>query len=97
MLQLGKMLLLQPTLLLILLNLSNSEGKPILAHGGASFAQELVKHGLVDEFRLSIHPVVLGKGISMFATTPHLIDLNLVSSTSFQSGIIVNVYATKNK
>ena len=78
-------------------NLKQQEGNPILAHGGASFAQELVKHGLVDEYRFSIHPVVIGKGISVFATTPHLIDLQLVSSTSFASGAIINVYTTKNK
>lgn len=77
--------------------LKQQDGKPILAHGGASFAQDLVKHGLVDEYRLAIHPVVIGKGISMFATTPHLIDLQLVSSTPFVSGVIVNIYITKNK
>lgn len=77
--------------------LKQQEGKPILAHGGAGFAQELVKHGLVDEYRFAIHPVVIGKGISIFATTPHLIDLQLMSSTPFASGAIVNIYTTKNK
>jgi dihydrofolate reductase len=80
-----------------IIKLKQQEGKPILAHGGASFAQELVKHGLIDEYRFVIHPVVLGKGISMFATTSHLIDLQLVSSTPFASGAIINIYATKNK
>jgi dihydrofolate reductase len=77
--------------------LKQQEGKPIFAHGGASFAQELVKHGLVDEYRFIIHPVVIGKGISMFATTPHLIDLKLLSSTPYDSGIIVNIYSPKDK
>jgi dihydrofolate reductase len=75
--------------------LKQQEGKPILAHGGASFAQELVKNGLVDEYRFSIHPVVIGKGISMFATIPYLIDLQLITSTPFPSGAIINMYATK--
>ena len=75
--------------------LKQQEGKPILAHGGASFAQELVKNGLVDEYRFSIHPVVIGKGISMFATISHLIDLQLISSTPFPSGAIINVYANR--
>ena len=77
--------------------LKQQEGKHILAHGGASFAQELVQHGLVDEYRFSIHPVAIGKGISIFATAPHLIDLQLVSSTPYPSGAIVNIYTTKNK
>lgn len=80
-----------------IIKLKQQEGKHILAHGGASFAQDLVKHGLVDEYRLAIHPVVIGKGIALFASTPHLIDLQLVSSTPFASGIIVNIYTTKNK
>lgn len=75
--------------------LKQQEGKHIAAHGGASFAQELVKHGLVDEYRFAIHPVAIGKGISLFATTPELIDLKLVSSTPFASGAIVNIYTTK--
>lgn len=77
--------------------LKQQDGKPILAHGGASFAQELIKHGLVDEYRFCIHPVAIGKGISIFATTNNLIDLKLVSSTSYPSGAIVNIYSTKNE
>lgn len=77
--------------------LKQQEGGPVLAHGGAGFAQELVKHELVDEYQLAIHPVAIGKGISLFASTPHLIDLQLVSCTPFASGVVVNIYATKNK
>ncbi len=75
--------------------LKQVEGKPILAHGGASFAQELVKHELVDEYRFSVHPVVIGKGISIFSTITHLIDLQLLSSVAFASGAIINIYAAK--
>jgi dihydrofolate reductase len=77
--------------------LKQQEGKHIAAHGGAGFAQELIKHGLVDEYRFSIHPVAIGKGISLFATTSDVTDLQLVSSTPFASGAIVNIYAAKNK
>lgn len=76
--------------------LKQEEGNYILAHGGANFAQELVKHGLIDEYRLVIYPVVIGKGIALFASAPHLIDLQLESSTPFPSGTIVNIYTTKN-
>lgn len=77
--------------------LKQQEGKYILAHGGASFAQDLVKHGLIDEYRLVIHLVVLGKGIALFALTPNQIDLQFVSSTPFATGIIANIYTMKNK
>lgn len=73
--------------------LKQQDGKYILAHGGASFAQELVKHELIDEYRLVIHPVILGKGISLFALAPNPIDLKLESSTHFNSGVIANIYS----
>ena len=41
-------------------------GKPILAHGGASFARSLVRRGLIDEYCLLIHPVALGRGLPLF-------------------------------
>ncbi|WP_285439774.1 dihydrofolate reductase family protein [Chryseobacterium sp. ISL-6] len=74
--------------------LKQQDGKFILAHGGASFAQDLVKHELIDEYRLVIHPVILGKGIPLFALAPNPIDLKLESSTHFDSGIIANIYST---
>ncbi|TRZ41630.1 dihydrofolate reductase family protein [Robertkochia solimangrovi] len=75
--------------------LKDQEGKPIVAHGGVGFAQELVKHGLVDEFRFAIHPVVIGKGISIFQTAPDLIDLELISSKAYPSGAMVNIYGVR--
>lgn len=78
-----------------IVNLKQQEGQYILAHGGASFAQDLVKHGLIDEYRLVIHPVVLGKGISLFALAPNQIDLRLESSTALATGIIANIYTAK--
>ncbi len=77
--------------------LKQQPGKFILAHGGANFAQALVKDGLVDEYRLVIHPVVLGKGLSLFASAPEQFDLKLESSTSFATGIIANVYTAVKK
>jgi dihydrofolate reductase len=44
------------------LRLKEQPGNFILAHGGARFAQSLVASGLIDEYRLVIHPVVLGRG-----------------------------------
>jgi dihydrofolate reductase len=66
-------------------------GKDLLAHGGASFAQSLIRLGLVDEYRLLIHPIVLGAGLRLFdKVTPF--DLQLLSATSFPSGVHALVY-----
>jgi len=75
--------------------LKKEPGKDILAHGGAGFAQSLIKLSLVDEFRLLIHPVVLGVGRSPFATLPRPLDLELVSSTPFPKGCVAHVYRAR--
>jgi dihydrofolate reductase len=75
-----------------IMRLKQQEGKFILAHGGAGFAQSLIKEGLIDEYRLLVHPVILGKGLPLFSTAPTPFDLKLVSSTPFKSGAIANVY-----
>lgn len=67
-------------------------GRDIMAHGGADFAQELVAHGLIDEYRLMVHPVALGKGLALFSKLRDPVDLQLVSSRTFRSGAMANVY-----
>jgi len=57
----------------------------LVAHGGASFAQSLVHHRLIDEYRLLVHPVVLGAGLRLF--TGPAFDLTLVDAKTFPSGI----------
>ena len=65
--------------------LKAESGKDLLAHGGASFAQALVRLGLVDEYRLVVHPVVLGSGQALFVGTAPF-DLALTDATSFPIG-----------
>jgi dihydrofolate reductase len=69
-------------------------GKDLLAHGGASFAQALVRLGLVDEYRLVVHPVVLGSGLALFRDAGTF-DLRLTQATTFPSGIQGLVYQPK--
>jgi dihydrofolate reductase len=74
------------------LRLKEQPGHYILAHGGARFAQSLVASGLVDEYRLGIHPVVLGQGQPLFSALRSPVDLRLVSMTPFRSGAVAAVY-----
>jgi dihydrofolate reductase len=71
--------------------LKAEDGKALLAHGGASFAQALVRDGLIDEYRLVVHPVVLGSGLSLFEHAAAF-DLSLIEATAFPSGIQGLVY-----
>ncbi|HEX3771013.1 MAG TPA: dihydrofolate reductase family protein [Polyangiaceae bacterium] len=72
--------------------LKAQEGKDIMAHGGASFAQSLARSNLIDEYRLVVYPVALGKGLPLFGglTTP--LDMKLVSATVFSTGVVAQVY-----
>jgi dihydrofolate reductase len=74
------------------LRLKEQPGDYILAHGGARFAQSLVASGLIDEYRLVIHPVVLGQGQPLFCALRNPVDLRLVNATSFDSGVVAVVY-----
>jgi len=72
--------------------LKRQNGKDILAHGGASFARSLASLGLIDEYRLLVHPVALGQGLPLSADLPRPLDLKLVSATSFPGGCVAQVY-----
>lgn len=71
--------------------LKSEPGKPILAHGGAMFARSLVASGLVDEYRLAVHPVVLGQGQPLFADVQKTLSLQVAETTTFASGVIARI------
>jgi dihydrofolate reductase len=72
-------------------DLKAEPGKDLFAHGGASFAQSLVRLRVIDEYQLLVHPTVLGSGMALFdGATPF--DLKLVNSTSFANGVQALVY-----
>lgn len=72
--------------------LKAGDGKPILAHGGVSFAQNLIAAGLVDAFVLTVHPIALGRGRPLFAELAAPLPLRLVSSRAFPGGAMAQVY-----
>ena len=72
--------------------LKAGDGKPIVAHGGVTFARSLIASGLVDEFILAVHPIALGKGKPLFADLPSPLPLKLVSSKAFPGGAVAQVY-----
>ena len=72
--------------------LKQEEGRPILAHGGARFARSLVKLGLIDEYHLMVHPVVLGEGQTIFPSLEPALRLHLIEARPFESGCVLHVY-----
>jgi dihydrofolate reductase len=61
----------------------------LLAQGGVRFARSLVQTGLIDEYRLVIHPVVLGAGERLF-TTP--LTIEPVKTNAFSRGAVAHVF-----
>jgi dihydrofolate reductase len=72
--------------------LKSDPGKPIIAIGGAGFMQSLIATGLIDEYLLITHPVVLGEGQTIFNGVPRPLDLKLVNVKAFPGGIVAHTY-----
>jgi dihydrofolate reductase len=64
----------------------------LLAHGGVRFARSLVATGLIDEYRLLVHPVVLGEGESIFGAP---LTVEPVDTTVFSGGAVAHVFAAR--
>lgn len=71
--------------------LKEEPGGEIVAHGGFSFTQSLVRLGLVDELRLYCFPVVLGQGVSIFETVEKLTEYEPTLMRPFTCGAYLQV------
>jgi dihydrofolate reductase len=64
----------------------------IVVHGSARLAQTLLEHDLVDELRLMVFPVVLGKGKRLFGETSDKKRLRLADSRTVGDGVAILIY-----
>jgi len=67
-------------------------GKDILLDGSSVLAQTLARHGLVDEYRLHVYPLVLGGGKKLFPEGVKL-NLTLLESSPLPTGVVFTRYA----
>ena len=72
--------------------LKKQPGKDIWLYGGASLITTFIELGLVDEFRLSVHPVVLGEGRPLFIDVKQRLNLKLAETRTFSSGVVQLIY-----
>ena len=63
--------------------------------GGATLAAEFIRRGLVEEYRLLVHPVVLGAGTPFFPELESPIHLQLTETATFDSGVIYLGYTAR--
>jgi riboflavin biosynthesis pyrimidine reductase len=64
-----------------------------LALVGADIAASFMRHDLIDEYRLFVHPVVIGQGKRMFRSPETKIDLRLAETRTFGNGVVLLRYA----
>jgi dihydrofolate reductase len=60
--------------------------------GSLDLAQTLIRHNLVDEYRLLVYPLVLGTGKRLFEPGTLPVGLSLVSTETTDNGVMANVY-----
>ena len=68
--------------------LKSEKGKNIFIDGGAEIVHELLKANLIDEFIISIIPILVGDGIKLFADGRPELKLKLVNLKKFETGLI---------
>jgi dihydrofolate reductase len=75
--------------------LKASDGRNIIAYGGATFVSSLIKSSLVDEFHLILNPSALGSGLAIFNKISSALNLSLTNATPYPCGIVVSQYKRK--
>jgi dihydrofolate reductase len=63
-------------------------GEGDIAIGGATLAAEAAASDLIDEYRTRVHPVLVGGGIPFFPRHERRVDLELVATRTFSSGVV---------
>jgi dihydrofolate reductase len=70
-------------------------GKAVSIQGSASIVQALARADLIDEYRLYVHPVLLGDGKPLFANGMNRQDLELVRVKPYANGVVATTYRRK--
>jgi dihydrofolate reductase len=63
-----------------------------LVLGGSELAAEFLRHDLIDEFRVYVHPLVIGRGKPMFRPSDAKVPLRLIETRTFGNGVVLLRY-----
>lgn len=74
-------------------DLKNQGGKDIWLVGGAAIAKTCLAQDLIDKFILSVHPIILGEGLALFSPPLPTLNLELVQSQVFSTGLVQLTYS----
>jgi dihydrofolate reductase len=73
--------------------LKNQAGRDIMMWGGATVAGAAIEAGVVDEYQLSTHPVIAGRGKKLWTNVSSLRRIRAVDTKVLPSGIVIEKYA----
>lgn len=68
------------------------DGGDIIVYGGAGFVSTLIKENLIDDYYLFVNPTAIGTGLQIFGDAGTNKQLELVDSTPYECGVVVNHY-----
>lgn len=69
----------------------------VFIFGSADLSSTLMKHGLIDEYRLAVTPLVLGSGNALFKPSQDRVELQLIEARALDSGCVILRYEPKRK
>ena len=72
--------------------LKQESGQDIVIHGSGALINSLLKHNIIDEFRLMVFPIVLGSGKRLFKEIDVMNHLKFLEAKTFETGVIVLHY-----
>ena len=72
--------------------LKSGDGPELQVHGSGNLIQTLMRHNLVDEYRLWVFPIVIGSGKRLFSDGTIPAGLKLVDSTVSTTGVVIGIY-----
>lgn len=75
-------------------NLKQQAGKDMVILGSPRFAHQLMQLDLIDEYKITVSPVLIGSGLPLFQGLKEKINLKLIENKTFDSGAIGLVYQT---
>lgn len=78
-----------------IVKLKEQPGRNIIVLGSYQLVQSLIVNDLIDEYKLYIHPLTLGKGKRLFDLVTPPLTLKLITARPFASGVIAAVYQTE--
>lgn len=76
--------------------LKQQPGKDMIIYGSGKLVSSLAKLGLIDEYRLWVHPVFLGSGKPLFKNLQQTMNLRLYKTETFSSGVVILFYQVQD-